>query len=414
MAQTLLYLLIAFITFEYILSRVLDYLNLKNWSDKVPDRLKDIYAEDKYRKAQAYDRANKKLSFVTGTLSFIIIILMLWFGGFGWLDEFVRQYTEHPIWMALMFFGILFIASDIINLPFSIYAVFGIEERFGFNKMTPKTFVLDKVKGYLLTAIVGGGILSLIIYFYYWAGDYFWLVAWVAVSIISLFFTMFYTSVLVPIFNKLRPLEEGELRNSIESYAEKVKFPLKNTFVIDGSKRSTKANAYFSGLGHRKSIVLFDTLIEKHTNDELTAVLAHEVGHYKKKHIQKGFVISTIQMGVLFFLLGIFLDSPVIAEMLGAEQTSFHIGLIGFGLLYSPISMVTGLLMNMYSRKNEYEADAFAKKTYSATPLKEALKKLSVDNLSNLNPHPAYVFVYYSHPPLLKRLNALDNKTDQA
>ena len=249
--------------------------------------------------------------------------------------------------------------------------------------------------------------LALIVFFYQLTGEWFWLITWIIVTLFTLFFTMFYTSILVPIFNKLTPLEEGELKTSLHNYAEKVHFPLKNIMVIDGSKRSAKANAYFSGIGPRKSIVLYDTLIENHSVEELVSVIAHEVGHYKKKHVQKNLVLSIIQTGILLYILGWTVDSPVLSQTLGAEQSSFHLGLLAFSLIFSPISFLIGILMNMYSRKNEFEADAYARETYNGEKLKEALKKLSVDNLSNLRPHPTYVFFHYSHPPLLERLKAL-------
>jgi len=274
--------------------------------------------------------------------------------------------------------------------------------------MTLSTFFIDKLKGYVLTALVGGLILSILIFIYTKTGNYFWILAWIFITLFTLFFSTFYTSLIVPIFNKLSPLEEGDLRAAINIYAKKVKFPLKNIFIVDGSKRSSKANAYFSGLGKSKSIVLYDTLVEKNTVEELVAVLAHEVGHYKKKHIQKGLALSIIQTGVMLFILGYALRSPELSQALGLSEPTFHIGLIAFGILFSPISTILGLFMNQFSRKNEYEADAYAKATHNKENLISALKRLSVDHLSNLKPHPAYVFFYYSHPTLLQRIKALN------
>ncbi|MBN4062508.1 M48 family metallopeptidase, partial [Bacteroidales bacterium AH-315-I05] len=276
-----------------------------------------------------------------------------------------------------------------------------------FNRTTVKTYIFDKIKSAILGAIIGGGLFSLFVWFYETAGEYFWLYAWALVTVFMLFMAMFYSSLIVPLFNKLTPLEEGGLRTEIEDYCKKVGFKLNNLFVIDGSKRSTKANAFFSGLGPKKKIVLYDTLIEKHTNDELLAVLAHEVGHYKKKHTRTSIFISVLQTGLTLYLLSLMINLPQFSIALGAEKQSFHIGIIVFGMLYSPLSMILGLGMNILSRKNEFEADAYAKETYKGEPLRTALKKLSVDNLSNLTPHAAYVFFHYSHPPLLKRLKAL-------
>jgi len=332
----------------------------------------------------------------------------LFLGGFAWLNDILSNITSHYIALPLLFFGVLFIASDILSLPVALYQTFVIEEKFGFNKTTLSTFIIDKLKGYLLMALLGGILLSAIIFIYYKTQTYFWLLAWALMTLFTLFFATFFTSLIVPLFNKLSPLETGDLKKAINAYADKVAFPLKNIFVVDGSKRSSKANAYFSGLGKQKSIVLYDTLIEKNTTEELVAILAHEVGHYKKKHIQQGLIISIVQTGVMLFILGLALKSPLLSQALGVEEPTFHIGLIAFGILFSPISTVLGLFMNVFSRKNEYEADAFAKATASGSALVQALKKLSINHLSNLNPHPAYVFFYHSHPTLLQRLRALN------
>jgi len=332
---------------------------------------------------------------------------MLFFDGFALLDNFLRTFTEQPILLALAFFAVLSIISDILSLPFELYSTFVIEEKYGFNKTTAKTFITDKIKGYALGIVIGGAILALLIWFYEWAGSYFWVYAWAFLTLVSLFFATFATSIFLPIFNELKPLEAGKLRTAIEEYAQKVQFPLSKIMIMDGSKRSAKANAFFSGLGKQKSIVLFDTLVEKHETEELVAVLAHEVGHYKEKHIPKSMLISFLHTGLLLFLLNLALANPTLSAALGTENMSFHIGILAFSLLYAPISMLTGIFMNMYSRKNEYEADAYARKTYDGKPLATALKKLSVENLSNLTPHPLYVFMHYSHPTLLQRLQAL-------
>ncbi len=410
MANTLFYIIIFFLVLNYLIERILDHLNKQNWSSQLPTPLKGIYDEKKYKKSQEYDKVKQKLSFWSSSFNLLLILGLLISCGFAIVDDYVRTITENPIWMALIFFGILFFASDIINIPFSIYGIFKIEENFGFNKTTPKIFILDKAKAYLLAIILGGGLLALFVWFYIWAGSNFWMYVWGAYLLVSLLFMAFYTNLIVPIFNKLTPLPQGELRTTIEQYCRKVNFSLKNLYVIDSSKRSTKSNAYFSGIGSKKSIVLFDTLIEKHTIEELVAILSHEIGHYKKKHTLKFFVISSIQMLIMLFILSWLIDNPVLAKALGAKTNSFHLGLLAFSLLYTPISMITSILMNILSRKYEYQADKFAKDTYNPVSFKNALKKLSIDNLSNLNPHPAYVFIHYSHPPLLKRLAALDKK----
>ncbi len=400
-------LILSILILDFILDRWLDYLNLKSFSPELPKEAEGIYDADKYRKSMEYYKTNHRFGLLTSGFSFMLTIIMLLAGGFGWLDQFVRSYTENPVGMALLFFGIIGVASDVLSMPFSLYKTFVIEEKFGFNKTTMKTFVLDKLKGYLLGAIVGGAILSVLVLLYQKLGTDFWWMAWIVVAIVMLFATMFYTSWILPLFNKLTPMPEGELRTAIEAYCNKVGFQLKNLFVMDGSKRSTHANAFFSGLGAKKKIVLFDTLIEKHSTVELVAVIAHEIGHYKKKHTRTGLITGLAQTGLMLFVLSLFLGNPNLARALGAAQNSFHIDIIAFGILYTPLSELFGIMGNILSRKHEYEADHFAKTTYSGTALAAALKKLSVDNLSNLKPHPAYVFVHYSHPTLLQRLERM-------
>lgn len=408
MSQWIFIVILVFVLAGFAFSLMLEILNINHKSPTLPDRLRSIYDEEKYTKSQAYDKAKTRVGLISSTLSTVILVVLLVTDAFGWLDTTLRQTTEQPILLALLFFGILAIGSEFIGLPFSIYNTFVIEEKYGFNRTTVKTFILDRIKGYLLGAIIGGGLMALIILIYQAIPNWFWLLGWILVSGFSIFFAMFYTSLIVPLFNKLTPLGEGELRTAIEEYADEVGFPLNNIYVMDSSKRSSKSNAYFSGLGRKKSIVLFDTLIEKHTTEELVSVLAHEVGHYKKKHVRQTMVLGLMQTGIIFLLLSFILGSPDVAKALGAAQPSFHINLIAFGLLFSPLSTLTGIGMNALSRKNEYQADEYAATTFKATPMQEALKKLSRDNLSDLEPHPLYVKIHYSHPPVLQRLEALD------
>ncbi len=407
MAQTIFYIIIAILVVDYFSERILEYLNFKSRTAKLPEELEGIYDAEKYKKQQEYKKTNYKFSFLTSTFSFIVILLMLFFKGFAFVDNIAHNFTTNPILLALIFFGILFFAFDIINTPFSLYDTFAIEEKFGFNKTTVKTFFLDKIKSWLLAIIIGGGFISLIIWFYLKTTNMFWIYAWILVSIFSIFITMFYSTIIVPLFNKQTPLEAGDLRNEISSFSKKVGFRLMNIFVINGSKRSTKANAYFSGLGAKKRIVLFDTLIKDLSVKQIVAVLAHEIGHYKKKHTLINIIISILQAGLTFYILSLFIGNPALSQALGVDNASFHIALISFAILYSPISTALGLAMNIISRKNEFEADKFAGENYAPNELSSALKKLSINNLSNLTPHPFYVFVYYSHPPLLARLKQL-------
>ncbi len=423
MSSTFLYIILAILVFEYILERILDYLNSTYWSDHLPKELIGIYDEEKYRKSMVYEKQKQKFGLVVNTLTFLAMVVVLTLGGFGWLDHFIRNYTENPFLMALLFFGLLGLVSSILSTPFEIYHVFVLEEKFGFNRTTPKTFILDKIKGLILGAIIGGVLLSLIIYIYLSTGNYFWIIAWVVIACFMIFMNMFYSNLIVPLFNKQKPLEPGILRDAIEAFAIKVGFKLKNIYVIDGSKRSKRANAYFTGLGMKKRIVLYDTLINDHTTEELVAVLAHEIGHYKKKHTTLSIILSLLQTGLMLFILSLFIrrDSPLSQLLcqslsgfagIGIKQ-SFHLGILAFGLLYSPLSLILGILLNMLSRANEYQADRYAGLKYNPESLQDALKKLSVNNLSNLRPHPVYVFFYYSHPSLLQRLSALETLKEQ-
>lgn len=408
-ATALFYIIIGILVLNFIIDKILDSLNAKHFNDAVPAELNDVYDSDEYEKSQRYKKEKYTFGILTSTISIVATLLFFFLDGFEFVDQLARSFSENAIVVALIFFGIIMLANDILSTPFSYYNTFVIEEKYGFNKTTIKTFILDKCKGWLMAAILGGGILALIIWFYQTTGANFWLYTWGIVIAFSVFLNMFYARLIVPLFNKQTPLEDGSLRTKIEAYASKVGFSLQNIFVIDGSKRSTKANAYFSGFGREKRITLYDTLINDLEEDEIVAVLAHEVGHYKRKHIIYNLVASTITMGVTFWLLSLFVGMPIFSEALGVTTPSFHIGLIAFGILYTPISEITGLLMNLLSRKFEYEADDYAKNTYKASPLISALKKLNKNSLSNLTPHPAYVFMHYSHPTLLQRFRNLSN-----
>jgi STE24 endopeptidase len=405
--NTLFFIIVGIVIFGFLLERFLAYLNARNLSNIIPKEVEGIYDAEKYKKLLDYEKVNYKFSAITSTFSLLLILFMLFSGGFAIIDNFLRQYTSNPILLALLFFGVIFLASDLLNTPFDIYDTFVIEERFGFNKTTWRTYILDKIKGWLLAAVFGGLILSAIIWFYYKTIDMFWIYGWIVVSLFSVIITMFYSNLIVPIFNKQKPLEDGDLKDEINKFCNKLNFKLDNVYVIDGSKRSTKANAYFSGLGPKKRIVLFDTLVNEFSTSEIVAVLAHEIGHYKKKHTLMMTIVSVIQTGLIFYILSLLLSNPHLSEALMSDKPSFHIGLIAFGILYSPVSLIISLVINIFSRKNEYEADKFAAQYYDGSALSTALKKLSIKNLSNLLPHPAYVFFYYSHPPLLKRLEAL-------
>jgi len=396
------------IVVDFVLEIISNRLNLKSLTKKLPDEFEDVYDEDTYAKSQEYTRTRTKFGFITGTFN-LLLLLGFWFsGGFNWLDQWARGFDYGVIGTGLIFIGALVIAKSIISLPFSLYSTFVIEERFGFNKTDAKTFIADRLKGLALSVLIGGPLLAGIIAFFEYGGAWAWLYAWLAVTAFSLVMQYVAPTWIMPLFNKFEPLEDGELRQAIESYADKVDFPLQGIYVMDGSKRSSKSNAFFTGFGKNKRIALFDTLIENHTTEELVAVLAHEIGHYKKKHIVKNMTISILHTGIMFVLLSIFLQVPALFDAFFMDQMSVYAGLLFFGLLYSPVETILGIFMQMMSRTHEYEADNFAASTIEKPEeMVNVLKKLSKDNLSNLTPHPFYVFLNYSHPPALKRIEAI-------
>jgi len=407
-AQAWLYIFIFLIIFNFTFSSILDYINDKNWNDEIPESLKDYYDKNRYKKAKEYKKARGKISLISSLMSIIITLVILISGFYGVVSDYIFERYSSSFLHSGFFFLFFYLINLFISIPISYYSTFVIEEKFGFNKTTNKIFIIDLIKGLFVSIIIGGALLAAALFIYDYFNDGFWLWLWLVLSVFTLFMSMFYTSLIVPIFNKLSPLEDGSLKEKIQKYSDNIGYSLKNIFIIDGSKRSSKANAYFSGIGPKKTIALFDTLVEKHTEEELVAVLAHEVGHYKKNHIKQGMFLSVIQIGLMCFLFELCTKLPEITIALGADIPAFHLGLIGFSFLFSPIGLITGIFTNILSRKNEFEADEYAKETYDGESLKLALKKLSVDSLSNLYPHPFYVFIHYSHPPLLERLKALD------
>jgi len=406
-SQHLFYIIIAIICINFIKDKILNALNARQFKKDIPQTLSDVYDSAAYNKSQRYKRINYRFGILTSTFSFILTLGFLVLDGFEYVDRIARSYSDHPIIIALIFFGIIMLASDIITTPFSYYKTFVIEEKFGFNKTSKTTFFKDKIKGLVLSAVLGGLILAVIIWFYQLTNDHFWLYAWAIVTIFTVFMNMFYSKIIVPLFNKQKPLEEGPLRDKIEAYAKSVGFHLEKIFVIDGSKRSTKANAYFSGFGSEKRVTLYDTLVDDLDDEEIVAVLAHEVGHYKRNHIIFNLIVSILLTGLTLYILSVFISNPLLSYAIGVSTHSFHAALIAFGLLYTPISEITGLIMNYISRRFEYQADAYAKATYQASSLISSLKKLTRNSLSNLTPHPAYVFWHYSHPTLLQRVKNL-------
>lgn len=400
-------IIVAALAADYLLNLFADIYNLRALDPELPESFEGVYDRETYRRSQEYTRVNTRFGILTSTFN-LAVLLAFWFaGGFNWLDQLVRSWELGAIWTGLAYIGVLILFKTLLSLPFSIYSTFVIEERFGFNKTTPKTFVLDMLKGLGLAVVLGGPLLAGILAFFTYFQTYGWLYAWAAVTLFTLVIQFVAPRWIMPLFNDFEPLGEGELRRKIRAYASGVDFRMEGIYVMDGSKRSSKSNAFFTGFGRNKRIALFDTLIANHSADELVAVLAHEIGHYKKKHILKNMAVSILQTGVMFLLLSVFLHSAGLFEAFYMEQASVYAGLIFFGLLYAPVDMVLSVVMQMVSRSHEFEADAYAATTFRKEPMIAALKKLSKDNLSNLTPHPFYVFLNYSHPPVLQRIRAI-------
>jgi STE24 endopeptidase len=408
--DTILLIIIIFISFDFALRMILKLLNRSHLNKKPSAVVSEIYDADQYQKSQLYQKKQTNISLISGSLGFLVLFVMLWMQGFAWFDNLAGNFFTNPILKGLLFFGLLGLLSDIISLPFELYNTFIIEERFGFNRSTVATFIFDKIKSWALALVIGGIALALLIGTWELLGFWFWIPAWLLMSLIILVLSGYGSHLIAKLFNRLSPLDEGELKTKIFAYAHKVGFPVKAIYVMDGSKRSNKSNAYFSGFGKQKRIVLFDTLLQKLSIDEVVAVLAHESGHYKCGHIRSLLFVSIIQTGVMLLLLAAALSVPALSASFGVDYHSFHIGLLVFVLLYTPISFAMGVIGNLISRRFEFEADAFTAKTGHGQDLISGLKKISAENLSNLTPHPWYVFFNYSHPDLATRLNHLNKQ----
>lgn len=406
--DTIKYLLMGIISLSFLFEKTISFLNVSRKTGPVPKTLEEYLDEKTLTRSKEYQRTNYYFGMVSGLFTLLLTLVFIQFGFFGWLDEWLRQFGLSDLVLSIAYFGVLFIGSDILSIPFDYYHTFRIEAEYGFNKTTVSTFFADKIKGYLLSVAIGGTLLFVLLWLVLAIGNDFWWIFWLISALFIVLVNQFYSALILPLFNKLTPLKEGELKDTILNYAQAVGFSLENVFIIDGSKRSSKANAFFSGIGKRKKVVLYDTLIDQHTPDELVAVLAHEIGHYKKGHIKTGLVTGILQTGIILYLLSLFIFNEQISFALGGAVSSIHLNIVGFTMLVSPLSMILGVGMNSVSRKHEYEADTFAKRTYAGKPLAEALKTLSAKNLSDINPHPLYVFVNYSHPPLLSRLKRLE------
>ena len=406
----LLNALIIIVVVAFVVDLLLDHLNQSTARNPLDPKISHLYDPAEREKSINYSAEKTRFALYSSTFSTSILILALGFGWFASVDNFVRDKVSNEILVSLSFVALLSVISWWLNLPFQLYSIFKIEAKYGFNKITAKTFVLDSLKGALIATVLGGALLTAVLWLYKQLGNSFWVSAWALLSGVSLFMFMFGTKLILPLFNKLQPLPDGELRNEINKYAETQGYSIGNLYVMDGSKRSTKANAFFSGMGRSKTIVLFDTLIEKLTTKEIVAVLAHEIGHYKKRHTLSMFLFSIIQSFAIFGLLGWLLSYEELSTALGAQTPSFHLSALAFFILFTPLTMLLGLISNTWSRHNEFEADTFAKQTYEVAPMRSALEKISTDSLANLSPHPLYVAFNYTHPTLLQRINNIEAK----
>lgn len=404
----LLTLLVSIVVLAYIIEALLDHLNQGTARNPLDKKIAHLYDQNEREKSIAYTYEKTRFGFVLATSSTVVMILALAYGWFAKLDEIVRDQFTNEIQVSLTFIGALGLLSWLLKLPFQLYGIFKIEAKYGFNKTTVKTFFVDALKGAIVAALLGGVLLTALLWLYQELQNGFWISAWLLVTAFSLFMFMFGTKLILPLFNKLQPLPEGELKSEIQKYCASQGYSINRLFVMDGSKRSTKANAFFSGLGRSKTIVLFDTLIEKLSTKEIVAVLAHEIGHYKKKHTLSMFVFSLVQSFGTFALLGWLLSYPELSTALGATQQSFHLSVLAFFILFTPLSILLGLINNSWSRHNEFESDTFATQTYEAAPMRSALEKISTDSLANLSPHPLYVAFNYTHPTLLQRINNVE------
>ena len=411
MEQTYYFIIIGALLTEYLLSSISSILNMNSIAQTVPDGFQDYYDKEKYAKSQAYLKDKTKLGLFSGTFSLILTLIIIQMGLFGVLDDFVRSYSTHHIISGLIFFGILFFINDILNIPFIIYGTFVVEEKYGFNKTTINTFLLDKFKGYGLTIVLGSSIMAPVLYFFETYQENGWWIAWAIITAFMIAIQPLFVHVIAPMFNKFTPLEEGELKAAIDDFANKVSFPIGRIDIMDGSKRSAHSNAYFSGFGKSRRIALFDTLLDKHSTEEIVSVVAHEIGHYKKKHIITGTILGIIETGIMLFIFNLFMNDSELFAVFSVETVSTYCGLVFFSMLYSPVSLVTSIFTTAMSRKNEFEADAYAlETTKKPEPLISMLKGLSASNLSHLTPHPLMVFLSYSHPPVVDRIAAVQLK----
>jgi len=405
------YIIISAIILEYFISSISTFLNMNSITENLPSGFENVYTKEKYSNSQKYLKIKSKFSLISSSFSLILIMFVIHFGFFGFLDDFVRNQTNNPVYMGLIFFGIIFVINDLITIPFSLYKNFVIEEKFGFNKMTILIFIKDKLKSYFLVFIIGGFLIFSILSFFNYFDTLGWFIVWIFITVFSIVIQPIFINFIAPMFNKFSPIEEGDLKSLIYNYSKKINFPISRIDIMDGSKRSNHSNAYFTGFGKSKRIALFDTLVENHSIEEIVSVVAHEVGHYKKKHILWGMILGIIQTGIILFLFNYIIGDIDLFKVFGVAQHSVYAGLIFFGLLFTPINLILSLFSTAISRKNEFEADKYAlDTTNNPEALISMLKGLASNNLSHLTPHPFTVFLEYTHPPVYERVKKIEKK----
>lgn len=407
--------ILAVLAVHFVIDVVSDWLNVRHMSPEIPEEFKGCYDDEKYAESQRYLRETTRFSLIQNVITTPVTMLFIGLGGLGWLQRICLSYGLGMIPTGLIFMFILMLVGQITGLPFSIYETFVIEARYGFNKTSPKTFIADQFKGILLTLLLGFPLLTLLLFFFQKINRDAWIYAFLVTTIFQLFIMYIAPVTILPLFNKFTPLADGSLKQRIQTLAQQCGFTLSGIFEIDGSRRSTKSNAYFTGFGRWRRIALYDTLIQNHTEDELVAVLGHEIGHWKKGHIRKQLIISLILSAVMFKLMALFIFDAhwyqavgISYEAVNGTAAPFYAGMIVFMIVFSPLNYLLSIFGNALSRRFEYQADRFAAETlHSSEPMISALKKLSVDNLSNLTPHPLVVALEYSHPPVIQRIAAL-------
>jgi STE24 endopeptidase len=410
------WLLLTFLAVFLLRSATQIYLNWLNLSylrqhgTKVPEIFQDTIDPEKLKRISAYTVDSGHFNMVATLANQGVFLAILLSGFLPWLVKTINLWKYGPIGSGLIFFAILSIFANLLRIPFGLYETFVIEERYGFNVMSFKTWFLDLLKSIVIVAILGGLLLGLLLALVIHGGNTWWVWAWMLVGGFELILLWLFPVVILPLFNKFDPIENKGLEDRIRTLMEKVGLRTKGIFKMDASKRSKHTNAFFVGLGRNKRIVLFDTLLASHTEEEVLAVLAHEAGHWKKKHVLRMLVLLEILSFVSFYAVAKFLDWPLLYKTFGFQESVVYVGLFLIGAFISLLGYFAQPLESAISRRFELEADDFVLELMeTGEPMRNALRRLASDNLANLTPHPFYAWVNYSHPPLIERIERLSH-----